>query len=277
MKRHRSEDGIPKEEEEKPRKQMLSQKMVRRNSCAITNPLKSTDFLIVFFYAGDHIMRFCASHQYDINRSGYCQERLNPMIIRPLTVFEREKVREFYLSLSADDRRKRFCCTLADETISKYVDRLNFARDTVLGAFDERAHIIGLAELVLGPKKSEMAFSVRPDRRGEKIGTTLLDRLIARAAMCGIRTVFVMFLSDNTPMRKMATRAGMLVDTAEGESHAERDLPVPTAEELASWFMEEGMSHGGYFSTLGVAQRGALLDSSTNATREPLAAIASSA
>ena len=60
------------------------------------------------------------------------------MIIRPLTVFEREAARDFYLSLSPDDRRKRFCCTLSDETISKYADRLNFTRDTVLGAFDEQ-------------------------------------------------------------------------------------------------------------------------------------------
>ena len=64
------------------------------------------------------------------------------MIIRPLTVFEREAVRDFYLALSPDDRRKRFFCSLSDDTISKYVDRLNFIRDTVLGAFDEQAQIV---------------------------------------------------------------------------------------------------------------------------------------
>jgi hypothetical protein len=34
IRRHRLEDGIPKEEEEKPRKPMLIQKMVRRNGSA---------------------------------------------------------------------------------------------------------------------------------------------------------------------------------------------------------------------------------------------------
>ena len=76
------------------------------------------------------------------------------MIIRPLTVFEREAARGFYLSLSPDDRRKRFCCSLSDETISKYVDRLNFTHDTVLGAFDEQAPLTGLAELVRGAVES---------------------------------------------------------------------------------------------------------------------------
>ena len=199
------------------------------------------------------------------------------MIIRPLTVFERENVRSFYLSLSADDRRRRFCCTLSDETISKYVDRLNFTRDTVMGAFDAHAQIIGLAELVRGPKESEMAFSVRPDRRCQKIGTTLLDRLIARAGMCGIRKVFVLFLSDNTPMRKMATRAGMPVETAEGESYAARELPVPSAEDLRRWMVEEGLSHGGYFGTLGLAQWGSLVDQSTGVAGGPLEGLVANA
>ena len=72
------------------------------------------------------------------------------MIIRTLTVFERDAVRNFYLALSTDDRRKRFCCTLSDETISKYVDGLDFTRHTILGAFNEHAQLIGLAELALG-------------------------------------------------------------------------------------------------------------------------------
>jgi GNAT superfamily N-acetyltransferase len=193
------------------------------------------------------------------------------MIIRPLTVFERDNVRNFYLSLSADDRRKRFCCSLSDETISAYVGRFNFTRDTILGAFDARARIIGLAELVRGPNESELAFSVRLDRRGQKIGTMLMARLLARARMCSTRKVSVIFLSDNTPMRKLALRAGMSVQTADGESYAERDLPAPSAEDLTRWFVEEGLSHGGYFSTLGLARWSSLVDQSTSTTaREPV-------
>ena len=196
------------------------------------------------------------------------------MIIRPLTVFERENARNFYLSLSAEDRRKRFCCTLSDETISGYVDHLNFTRDTILGAFDERAQIIGLAELVRGPEESELAFSVRPERRGQKIGTMLIERLVSRARMCGASKVFVMFLSDNTPMRRMALRAGMSVRTADGESYAARELPPASAQELIRWFMEEGLSHGGYFGTLGAARWGSLVDRANSTVREPVRALA---
>jgi GNAT superfamily N-acetyltransferase len=174
------------------------------------------------------------------------------MIIRPLTVFEREAVRKFYVSLSPDDRRKRFCCTISDDTVSKYVGRIDFARDTVLGAFDDEAQLVGLAELMRGSKESEMAFSVRPDRRGQKIGTKLIQKLFLRARMCGITKVFVMFLSDNTPMRRMASRAGMALSTVDGESHASLELPAPSAEELAHWLAEENLSHSRYFGTLGI-------------------------
>ena len=192
------------------------------------------------------------------------------MIIRPLTLFEREAVRSFYFSLSAGDRRKRFCCALGDENVAKYADGLDFTRDTILGAFDEQAHLVGLAELIRGAEASEMAFSVRSDRQGQKIGTMLMQRLLARARLCGARKVFVMFLSDNTPMRRMALRAGMAIQTADGESYAARELQVPSAEELTRWLIVENMSHSGYFGTLGIARWSSLLNRSEPIAHEPV-------
>jgi hypothetical protein len=151
---------------------------------------------------------------------------------------------------------------------------LNFTRDMVLGAFDEHAKIVGLAELVRGAQECELAFSVRPDRRGQKIGTQLMERLLLRAMMCGVRKVFVMFLSDNTPMRRMAVRAGMSVSSVDGEAHAERELPAPSAEELTRWFIQEGLSHSGYFGTLGMAEWGSLVERSASTTCERIGALA---
>ncbi len=181
------------------------------------------------------------------------------MIIRPLTVFEREIVENFYLTLSPADRRKRFCCALGDATISGYVRGLDFRRDTVLGAFDGEAQLVGVAELVRGAKASEMAFSVRSDRRGRKIGTLLMQRLLVRARLCGVRQVYVMFLADNAPMRRMALRAGMSIQTTDGECRAARELAAPSVEELARWVIEEEFSHSSYFGVLGIARWRSLL------------------
>jgi len=190
------------------------------------------------------------------------------MIIRPLTVFEREAIRSFYLALSPEDRRKRFCCSLSDATIASYVERLNFSRDTILGAFDEQAQIVGLAELVCGAEASEMAFSVRSDKRGQKLGTRLMHRIVCRARMCGASKVFVMFLSDNTPMRRMALRAGMPVQTEDGESYAARELLPASAQEMTRWIFEESLAHSGHFSTLALAQWGSFVQRSAPAAPE---------
>ena len=203
--------------------------------------------------------------------------KFDSMIIRPLTVYEREAVRHFYLALVPDDRRKRFCCSLSDETISSYVDQLDFTRDTMLAAFDEQAQIIGLAELVRGAGAGEMAFSVLPDRRGQRIGTTLMERLLLRASICGIRKVFVMFLSDNTPMRRMASRAGMALSSVDGEAHAERELPAASAGDLTRWLIEEGLAHSGYFGTLGFARWGSLMSQRASASPAPPNAVATAA
>jgi GNAT superfamily N-acetyltransferase len=172
------------------------------------------------------------------------------MIIRPMTIYERDAIRDFYLALSEDDRRRRFCCALSDETLAKYVDGLNFAQGTVLAAFDDRARIIGLCELAHGKVESEMAFAVRADMRGRRIGTRLMERLLNRARMCGVRKVFVLFASENTPMRRLASRAGMRIDTESGESHAARELEPATALDLGPWLAGETASHGSYFNAL---------------------------
>ena len=187
------------------------------------------------------------------------------MIIRPMTGFEREDVRNFLLSLPAEDRRNRFCSTLSDAGVSRYVDGLDFVRATILGAFDDEARLIGLAELVPGAEESEMAFAVRPDKREQKIGTRLMDRLLQRARACGVRKAVVVFLADNTPMRKLASRAGLRIRSAEGESFGERNLEAPSAIELAQWFLEEEFAHGSHFTTLSIARWRALTTGSLRA------------
>jgi GNAT superfamily N-acetyltransferase len=195
------------------------------------------------------------------------------MILRPLTVFERDPVRTFYLALSQEDRRLRFCAMASDETVAAYVDRIDFARATVLGAFDERAQLIGLAELIHGAHESDMAFAVRADMRGQKIGTRLMERLIVQARIFGTpygqRRVTVMFMSDNTPMRRLAVRAGMRVTTDGSECNAFRELDAPTQEEVTRWALEDGYSHSQYFSALMIARYGSLAAQSA-ATMVPI-------
>ena len=165
------------------------------------------------------------------------------MIIRQITAFERDGVKEFYFAFSAEDRRKRFFYSLSDANISMYVDSFDFTRCTILGAFNSHAELIGLAELAPGITESELAFSVRPDMRCRRIGTRLMQRILLHARMSGIGKVFVIFPSENTPMRNMARSAEMQVRADGSDAYASRELPVPTADELSHWFMQESVAH----------------------------------
>jgi GNAT superfamily N-acetyltransferase len=152
------------------------------------------------------------------------------MMIRTLTVAERKGVSSFYLALTADDRRKRFCSTLSDAAIVGYVDGLDFVRHIVLGAFNERAGLIGLAELAPGAEEREMAFAVRADQRGRCIGTALMNELLLRARACGSKRVLVIFLADNVPMRRLAAKSGMRFKTEGSEACAWLRLEAPGAD-----------------------------------------------
>jgi GNAT superfamily N-acetyltransferase len=174
------------------------------------------------------------------------------MIIRRITEYERDVVRAFYLALSPDDRRKRFCSMVSDDTLSRYVEGVDFMRQTVLGAFNEHAQLVGLAELASAGAESELAFAVRPDMRRRRIGTSLMEHILLDARMSGVGKVFVIFLSDNLPMRRLAQNAGTVLKTEGGEAYASRELTAPSADELSRWFMQEAFAHGEYFSVLGI-------------------------
>jgi hypothetical protein len=66
----------------------------------------------------------------------------------------------------------------------------------------------------------------------------------------------------------------MSVRSVDGEAHAERELPAPCAEELTRWFIQESLSHSGYFSTLGMAEWGSLVDRSASTMRKRVGALA---
>jgi len=165
------------------------------------------------------------------------------MIIRPLAASEQNVVKNFYLALSAEDRHKRFCGAVSDYAISHYVDSLNFTQHVVLGAFCDQSQLIGVAELAPGAKARELAFSVREDLRSQNIGTRLMERILCHARMRGVRKVFAMFLADNIPMRKMAIRAGMLVQTVSGEAYASRALHAPSEGDVSQWAIDEAVSY----------------------------------
>jgi GNAT superfamily N-acetyltransferase len=157
------------------------------------------------------------------------------MNIRALATRDRNAVMMFYLELSADDRKQRFSAALSNAGIVNHVQGLDFADQTLLGAFDGRGTLIGIAELHPGRDASEMAFAVRLDMRRKNIGTQLIQHLLSHARDAGMTRVRVTFDAENAPMRMLAERAGLRIVARNGDCNAWRDLALTTVQEMKEW------------------------------------------
>jgi len=156
--------------------------------------------------------------------------------IRPLAVRHRGRIAEHLLGLSERDRYLRFGYQAGDEQVRKYVERLDFGRDEVLGIFNRRLELVAMAHLAYAPAPqrpgqpamAEFGVSVSSQARGKGMGQRLFDRASLHASNRGIHTLFIHALSENTPMLRIARKAGATVERDGSESEAWLRLPSDT-------------------------------------------------
>lgn len=144
-----------------------------------------------------------------------------------------------FAALSDDDLRLRFGRAMTEAGIAQYLQSIDFARDALFGVFDTGTSgtltLLGVAHLA--PERDdgralELGLSVRPDGRRRGVAQCLLSRAITHARAQGAETLKMDCVSDNTPMRRLALRAGMTLDAAQGDLHAQLPLVPPSAATL---------------------------------------------
>lgn len=129
------------------------------------------------------------------------------------------------LALPEQDRYLRFGYLPTDEQISRYVHRLKWGDDVVLGVFNRRLRLIALAHLAFSTRpgalhQAEFGVSVAPSARGRGYGSRLFARAMVHARNHGITHLVVHALSENAPMLKIASRAGATIERYGNESQA---------------------------------------------------------
>ena len=151
--------------------------------------------------------------------------------VRALHAGHRAKVLDHFLKLNDEDRRMRFGTQTPDEVLKRYVEGINFSKDTVLGIFDAQLNIIGIAHLAYLPAvkrystSAEFGVSVLPEGRAQGLGTALLGRAAIHSRNTQIDTLFVHCLANNRAMMHLAQKAGMQVEYAYGDADAYLKLP----------------------------------------------------
>ena len=159
-----------------------------------------------------------------------------------LDASDRPALRAHFLALSAEDRRLRFGFIANDAAIERYVDGIDFSRDTVFGVNVETRNFEGIAHLALDKKHAELGLSVLDPYRGRGIGTALVSRAAVHARNRDIDVLFMQCLSENRAIMRIAASIGMRVVTQGPDSEASMSLPSANPPGIVRELMDGGIA-----------------------------------
>ena len=167
--------------------------------------------------------------------------------VRILSAKHRPKIAAHLKSLGTQDRYLRFGYAATDEQIDNYVAQLDFVRDDIYGVFNRRLDIVSMAHLAysVDPARltcAEFGVSVDLKMRGRGLGARMFDRAMTHARNEGVSLLFIHALSENTPMLKIARKAGARVERDGSESDAYLSLQPATMDSQVNEFLEQGMA-----------------------------------
>ena len=155
------------------------------------------------------------------------------------------KIKEHLLSLSEDDKYKRFYTPVNEGFIDRYLSgiTLDARGDAVFVVYNDGGDkVVGMCHVAItgtdAARSAELALSVSDTHRNRHIGVDMLERAILHCKTLGITKVFMYCLKSNAPMQQMARKLNMTVVTDIDESIgtlelAEGKVPVAMAEALA--------------------------------------------
>ena len=113
--------------------------------------------------------------------------------VKVLSERDRRRLLNHFLDLDRADRMLRFGSELPDELVTRYVQKLNFTRDSVFGVYDARFKLVGVGHLAFSPREAlprgevssketvaELGVSVSACARGMGVGSKLFERAAIR-------------------------------------------------------------------------------------------------
>jgi RimJ/RimL family protein N-acetyltransferase len=162
---------------------------------------------------------------------------------RRLAATKREDLLRHLLRLGAEDLRLRFGGRVGEERLRAYCRRLDrHPGSVVLGCF-VAGELRGVGELKpfggAWPRAAELAVSVEAPLRGRGLGTELCRRLIVRARNRLIARLYMLCLSDNRPVQRIARKLGGALTFHQGEVEARLAPPWPDPVSASEEWLDE--------------------------------------
>jgi RimJ/RimL family protein N-acetyltransferase len=168
-----------------------------------------------------------------VQGAGESQNAGRPSVrVKEVPERDRRRLLMHFLALPDSDRLLRFGSVLPDELITRYVQHLDFSRDTIFGVYDARLHLVGVGHLAFAPREpmirgsmavarsAEFGVSVSESARGMGVGTKLFERAAMHCRNAEIDTLYMHCLWSNKTMMHIAKKAGMEIHRDHGEADA---------------------------------------------------------
>lgn len=152
--------------------------------------------------------------------------------IRRLWRSDQPKLVSHFQRIDPATRRLRFSGTVSDGYLQEYAEHMLSPDAVVFGAFPDDT-LRGVAELrgLLSswPRHAEVALMVEPQWQGAGIGDALLNRLIAASRNRRIKTLHLLCLRENTPMRNLTMKhhAKLHLEDSDIEATLDPSWPSP--------------------------------------------------
>lgn len=173
--------------------------------------------------------------------------------VKELSERDRRRLLMHFLALDESDRLLRFGTVLPDELVTRYVQMLDFSRDTVFGVFDDNLRLVGVGHIAFAPREAlpalseatskariaEFGVSVSASARGQGIGSKLFERAAIHCRNEDVDTLYMHCLSSNQTMIHIAAKAGMEIHRDYGEADAYLKLTPANPGTMLAEAMEE--------------------------------------
>jgi RimJ/RimL family protein N-acetyltransferase len=174
--------------------------------------------------------------------------------VKELSERDRRRLLMHFLALGDNDRLLRFGSVLPDELVTRYVQKLDFGRDTIFGVFNDNLELVGVGHLAFAPREAvpvirdatlkariaEFGVSVSASARGVGIGSRLFERAAIHCRNEDVDTLYMHCLSSNQTMIHIARKAGMEIHRDYGEADAYLKLaPANPGSMLQEAFEEQ--------------------------------------
>lgn len=151
------------------------------------------------------------------------------MLVRKLTVLDKDKLISHLQLLQGEERRLRFGGMVSDDYIKSYVESsCDVENNKWFGVDHIDGYLVAACHAAIIGEAAELGCSVDKDYRGNRLAQQMFDRAVTWLRTKGITDVCMHCLAENSIMKHIARKNDMAVVTEGGETDANVHLKPAT-------------------------------------------------